>query len=450
MAETYQYIVNRSRDFITLINRDYRYEIVNDSYCSAIERSRDEILNRTVAEVWGTDRFEDAIKPRLDACFRGEEVHFVEEFRFGSVRKSLHVSLYPYHADAPAEFSPQGPDSAPPSHVLVFSHDITYVAAVESRLERYEYRDRTTGLYNRRSLEEMLVSELERARRAPADTTRALLFVSLHSFKKINQTYGHHIGDLLLENTANRIREAIRSSDMVFRFDGTNLVVLLTSVSHPTDAAVVAQKIADDVGVPYQYKGRVITIDTHIGVSLHPADALEPEPLIQRANSASVEAEERRIPFLFHDATTHERALARMTTLSDLHAAISSGELELYYHPIVQLTEGEPCIAGAEALIRWNHPRRGLLAPDDFIELAEGSRLIAAIDKWALFRSVGTLARWLDQYDLFLTLNVSAHEFRDEFLPDIVRSALTHHPTVPPDRLKLELTERRSMEDPVS
>lgn len=441
MADTYQYIVNRSRDFITLIGRGYRYEIVNDSYCSAIERTRDEILGRTVADVWGEDRFEDAIKPRLDECFAGSEVHFVDEFRFGSVRKSLHVSFYPYRDDD---------DPGAPTHALVFSHDITYLAEVESRLARYEYRDHTTGLYNRRSLEEMLVAEIDRARRASEPVTKALLFVSVRSFKRINQSFGHHIGDLLLENTANRISEAIRSSDVVFRFDGTNLVVLLTTISHPADAAVVAQKIADDVGVPYRYKQRVITIESHIGISLFPTDAEEAESLILLANSSSIEAEERGFTFLFHDRSTHEQAISRMHTLSDLHAAISQDALELFYHPIVSLEDDLPRIVGAEALTRWNHPTRGLLEPEEFIELAEGSRLIAAIDKWALFRAVGHLERWLERWDLFLSINVSAHEFKDEFLPDIVRSALRLHPTVNPDRLKLELTERRSMADPVS
>lgn len=445
MADTYQYIVNQSRDFITLINRDYRYEIVNDSYCRAIERPREEILQRSVAEVWGADRFEEAIKPRLDECFNGNEVHFMDEFRFGAVRKNLHVSFYPYDENA----RPGQPNQTT-THVLVFSHDITYVAEIETRLARYEYRDRITGLYNRRSLEEMLASEIDRARRSPSPVNKALLFVSLRSFKKINQTFGHHIGDLLLENTANRIKEAIRSSDVVFRFDGTNLVVLLTQMTRPTDAAVVARKIADDVGVPYQYKGRVISIDSYIGISLYPDDAEEEETLVQRANSSSIEAEERGLPFLFYDRQTHEEAVARMTTMSDLHAAISTSALELYYHPIIRIAGDTACIAGAEALIRWNHPDRGLLAPDDFIELAEGSRLIAAIDKWALFRAVAQLSEWNRSYDLFISINVSAHEFKDEFLPDIVRSALHQHPEVSPDRLKLELTERRSMENPDS
>lgn len=442
MSEAYRYIVNRSRDFITLIDREYRYVLVNDAYCQAIERARSEILNRTVMEVWGEERFTESIKPQIDECLAGNEVHFVDEFRFGAVRKSLHVSFYPY-ADEQAESA----SDQPPSHVLVFSHDITRLADVESRLAHFEYRDRTTGLLNRRALEETLRGELERANRTH-DRTVALLFVSLHSFKAINQTHGHHIGDLLLENTGNRIREAIRSSDQLFRFDGTNLVVLLPRVARATDAAMVAQKIADDVGVPYQYRGKVITITSHIGISLAPDDADNPDALIQRANSTSVEAEERGFQFLFYDRRTHDRALDRMTRLSDLHEAIASQQLELCYHPILRVDGDRPKIVGAEALIRWNHPDRGLLVPDEFMEIAEDSRLIVAIDKWALFRTVRDLAGWLPDFDLFLSMNVSAQEFNDEELPEIVASALEQYPEVESGRLKIELTERRSMQDP--
>jgi diguanylate cyclase (GGDEF)-like protein/PAS domain S-box-containing protein len=448
MGDTaYHYIVNHSRDFITLIDNRYVYELVNDAYCSAIGLPREQIVGKSVAEVWGEERFKQNIRPRIDQCLNGEEVHFVEEFRFGSVRKSLHVSFYPYVSDSPGSVTPS---SHPPTHVLVFSHDISHLADIETRLAHYEYRDRTTGLFNRKFLEEKLTSDVEQALRTPRPTTRALLFVTVRSFKKINQRFGHHIGDLLLENTANRIKDAIRASDTVFRFDGTNLVVYLSSISQVTDAAMVARKISDDVGVPYQFRGSVISIECHIGIALFPDDARASESLIQQANSASVQAEEQGLAFLFHDKKTHEQAVARMETLSDLHAAISMSELELYYHPIVGIQDQRCVIVGAEALIRWNHPERGLLAPDQFIELADGSRLIAAIDKWALFRSVSQLAQWSERYQLFLSMNVSAHEFRDEYLPEIVSSALAKNPGLDPRLLKIELTERRSMEDPVS
>jgi len=438
MGETYEYIVNRSDDFITLIGRDYRYKIVNNSYCKAMELPRERILGKSVAEVWGEDRFQAGIKARLDSCLNGEEVHYVDQFRFGSVQKNLHVSFYPYSDEAGDEIT----------HVLVFSHDITKLAEVETRLARFEFRDHMTGLLNRRSLEEMLGSELEKYRRQPESDPRALLFITLKSFKKINQTYGHSIGDLLLENTANRVAECIRTTDLVFRFDGTNLVVLLTSINRPTGAAMVAQKIADSVGVPYRYRDDVLTIESFIGISICPDDGEEVDELVQLANSASIEAEEQSFPFLFHDLNRHRQAVSRMTIRSELQRAFAADQLELHYQPILSLGPGGPKMVGAEALIRWNHPLRGLIEPDDFLDIAEESRLIEAIDKWALFRLCAQLSEW-DQFpELFATLNMSASEFSDEYLPEIVRTALAEHPGVDPTRLRLELTERRCMNDP--
>jgi diguanylate cyclase (GGDEF)-like protein len=446
MAGTYEYIVNRSRDFITLINRDYHYEIVNDAYCEAVALTRNELVGMHASDVWGAQRFEETIKPKLDECFSGTEVHFVDHFRFGSMRKSLHSSFYPYNKETGE--SPTTSDRV--THVLTFSHDITYLSEIETRLTRYEYRDQTTGLYNRRSLEEMLVVELNKARRTPADSRRVLMFVSLKNFKRVNQTYGHHIGDLLLEHTVNRIRDVVRTTDIIFRFSGAVLAVLLTSISKSIDAAVVAQKIGDEVAVPYQYQGSVITIESYMGIAVFPDDGADAETLIQRANSSSVDAEEQNTLFLFYDAEMHARAVTRMTVMSDLHSAIANGQLEIYYHPIVDITGEEPQVVGAEALIRWNHPDRGLVEPDGFIDIAEGTRLIAAIDKWALFHVTEELAVWVKKYDLFISINVSAHEFSDQFLPDVVRSALELHPALDPSRVRLELTERRSMDNPES
>ncbi|MEE8442088.1 MAG: EAL domain-containing protein [Spirochaetia bacterium] len=438
MGETYEHIVNRSDDFITLIGRDYRYQIVNDSYCKAMERSRDGILGRSVAEVWGEDRFQSDIKSRLDDCLSGNEVHYVDQFRFGAVQKNLHVSFYPYSDGADDQIT----------HVLVFSHDITRLAEVESRLARFEFRDPMTGLLNRRSLEEMMHAELEKLHRQPGSGPRALLFITLKNFQKINQSYGHHIGDLLLENTANRVSECIRTTDLVFRFDGTDLVVLLTSITRATGAGMVAQKIADSIGVPYRYRDAVITIESFIGISICPDDGEDVDQLIQLSNSASVEAEEQSFPFLFHDLKRHRLAVSRMTVRSELQHAFAADQFELHYQPILKLGSDGPKPVGVEALIRWNHPQRGIVEPDDFLDIAEESRLIAAIDKWALFRLCSQLSEWDEFPQLFGTLNVSASEFSDEYLPEVVRTALAEHPGLDPVRLRLELTERRCMDDP--
>ena len=123
-------------------------------------------------------------------------------------------------------------------------------------------------------------------------------------------------------------------------------------------------------------------------------------------------------------------------------------QLMLFYQPLISLARNK--VVGAEALARWNHPDRGLVEPDQFIQVAEGTRMIAAIDKWALFRVTAQVAEWMARYDLFVSMNVSAHEFSDEFLPDVVSSALELHKGLDPSRIRIELTERRSMDNPDS
>ncbi|MCK4515162.1 MAG: EAL domain-containing protein, partial [Spirochaetaceae bacterium] len=144
----------------------------------------------------------------------------------------------------------------------------------------------------------------------------------------------------------------------------------------------------------------------------------------------------------------HRQAVSRMTIRSELQHAFTADQFELHYQPIFQLGPGDPKPVGVEALIRWNLPQRGLVEPDDFLDIAEESRLIEAIDKWALFRLCTQLSEWDEFPELFATLNMSASEFSDEYLPEIVRAALAEHPGLDPSRLRLELTERRCMDDP--
>lgn len=439
MSDTYEFIVNQSRDFITLIDREYRYAFVNDAYAKTLGKRRDEILDKKVWELWGEDRFENSIREKIDRCLSGEEVHYVEDFRFGSHSRSMHVSFYPY-----------GDRADEVSHVLVFSHDITRLSEIEGKLADYEYRDPLTGLYNRRSLQELLSKELDRAKRSKDEGLRGVVFVSLKNFKEINRSLGHEIGDLLLEHSANRLKETVRSSDMLFRFDGANLVILLTRIARETDLALVAQKLFDAVAVPYTYHGEVIHIYAYLGVSLFPQDGEDAEGLIRCANSASVEAENQGRPFLIYDHELHSAAVQRMTLVSELQRAFEGQQLELHFQPIYNVSGKDPQLVGAEALIRWNHPAQGLLSPGAFIELAEQSGLISLIDKWALYRIVSYLQEWKVEAPFFISMNMSAAEMKDEYLPEIVQGALTEFGPVDPALLKLELTETLGMEDPAT
>jgi len=431
--DAYEYIVNVSKDFITLINRDYVYEIVNDSYCEEMGRNREEILNRSVAEIWGKDKFEDFLKQHLDKCFAGQEVHYIDTFKFGPFDKYMHVSYYPYREN----------DTI--THAAVFSHDITSVGEIESKLTNYEYRDPITGLFNRRSLDVILDKEIEKAKRSKYEKLRAVLFISLENLAKVNQVYGHEIGDLLLENSGLRIRRTLRSSDYVFRFAGSELAAILSNITKNTDAGKVAQKIFNNVSVPYRFKGTDINIRCHIGIAVYPDDGGDKGEIVQKAASALAEAKKRKMDFLLFDASLHEQAVARLSLESEIAKAFEKGQFELHYQPVVD-TSGK--IHGAEALIRWNHPERGLIPPMDFIPIAEETGLIIPIGRWALFAACRQIANWMKKHKLYVSINLSAKEFSDSTLLEAIQKAIKQSQDFDPAYLKLEITETKCMDDP--
>lgn len=431
--DAYEYIVNISKDFITLINRDYVYEIVNDSYCTEMGQSREEIINRSVAEIWGKEKFENSLKRYLNQCFEGQEVHYIDTFKFGPFEKYMHVSYYPYRENDEI------------THVAVFSHDITSVGEIESKLTNYEYRDPVTGLFNRRSLDVVLDKEIEKAKRSKYEKLRAVLFVSLENLAKVNQVYGHEIGDLLLENSGLRIRRTLRRSDYVFRFAGSELSVILTNIAKNTDAGKVAQKIYNNVAVPYRFKETDINITCHIGIALYPEDGADKRTIVQKATSALAEAKKRNMDFLLFDASLHEQAVSRLKLESEIAKAFEKGQFELHYQPVVD-TNGK--IHGAEALIRWNHPERGYIPPMDFIPIAEETGLIIPIGRWALFTACRQISTWMKKHKLYVSINLSAKEFSDSTLLEAIQKAIKQSQDFDPAYLKLEITETKCMDDP--
>ena len=433
-GERFKFIVNRSPDFIGLINADYVYEFANDSYCSAVERPYDEVVGHSVEEILGSDKFATNLKSVLDRCFSGEVVEYIDVFRIGDIDKHMHVTYFPYSED----------DDGRP-YALVFSHDITRLTEIETRLTRYEFVDPLTGLLNRRSLNVILDKEIYRGQRSNEEVYHALVFISLRDFASIHQSYGPDFADILLENTGLRVKQTVREGDYVFRFDGTDLSVLLTDIKQAADAAIVAEKIHDAISLPYSYKGIDVRLLSVIGVAIYPTDSPDSYSLIRNANSAVAEATKLRLPYLLYDREMHEKAIARVTLKTELQHAFESREFVLHYQPFV---DRDGVIAGAEALIRWNHPERGLLYPGAFIGVAEETRLISAIDKWALFEVCRELVRFEEVPGFFISINISARDLLDEYLVEAAQQALAVAGNNSPERLKLELTESISMDDP--
>jgi diguanylate cyclase (GGDEF)-like protein/PAS domain S-box-containing protein len=431
MPDKYEYIVNRSKDFITLINRDFVYEIVNDTYCEIIGKPREEVLNRAVTEIWGDERFEETIRPFLERCFAGENVHYVERFKFGLEQRYMHVSYYPYSEDG-GEIT----------HALVFSHDITRLGEIEARLMNYEYRDPLTGLFNRKSLEILLDMELEKAKRARTERLRALLFIGIENLTEISRVHGHSIGNVLLENTGLRIKEAVRNSDFVFRFEGNELVVILSSLANDTDAAKVATKIVETVSTPYRYRENDVAVTCRIGIALFPNDADDRPGLIRSAVAALNEAVKRNTDFMLFDPGLHDRAIQRIALEGRLRHAFEEDQFELYYQPIIAAS-GK--VEGAEALIRWNLPGQGVVAPGEFLPIASQSGLLAAIGRWAIFSAVRQVARIRGEHPIYITVNLTASDFESDELPQVLAAALRQSGDVDPSLIKLEITESDCM-----
>ena len=434
MIEKYKYIVDTSRDFITLINRDYIYEVVNPAYEKVIQKTKDEILNHSVSELWGDEIFKKTLKDYLDRCFSGEEVHYVESFKFGIEVRYMHVSYYPYREN--------GEDV---SHALVFTHDITKMGKIESKLINYEYRDPLTGLFNRNSLDIILDMELEKAKRSRTEKLRAVLFIDIVNYKDVSRKFGHEIGNILLENTGLRIKECLRESDFTFSYQGSELVVFLSGISSRIDAARVADKISSSITNPYQHQKYSIKLKSVIGISVFPDDGKDKRVLMKKAVAAAEASVGTGKAYMYYDERLYDQSVERLNMEAELTAAFHNHEFELYYQPIVS-REGK--ILGAEALIRWNHRERGLVSPIDFIPVAEDTGLIEEIGKWVIFSATRQLSDWVKKYDVYVSLNLCAREFGNRELVEIVKNALAAAGDLDTRYLKLEITESEGIKNP--
>ncbi len=434
MKNKYEYIVNTSKDFITLINKNYIYELVNLSYEKIIGKPKSEILHHSVSEVWGKDIFNSKLKNFIDKCFRGEEVHYIDKFKFGLEIRYVHVSYYPYRNE-----------KSEITHALVFSHDITQLGKIESKLINYEYRDPLTGLFNRKSMDIILEMELEQAKRSATENLRAVLFIDIYNLKDINQKFGFEIGKMLLENTGLRIRETLRDSDFTFCFMGTELAVILTHLSKKTDAAKVASKLINAIEDPYHHNLHSIKIKSRIGISIFPNDGNTNSELINKAVSASRDAGIKNSSYMLFDEELNKESIRKLNMESELSAAFQNNEFILYYQPIVNSSGN---IKGAEALIRWNQSKTGMISPIDFIPLAEDTGLIEEIGKWVIFTATRQLEEWTKNHDIYVSLNLCAREFANKELSSIINNALDSAGNLNPKFLKLEITESEGIKNP--
>jgi diguanylate cyclase (GGDEF)-like protein/PAS domain S-box-containing protein len=322
--------------------------------------------------------------------------------------------------------------------VIVF-RDVSAAHATALQIAHSAQHDFLTGLPNRLLLNDRIDQAILMAQRSTAQV--ALLFLDLDGFKHINDSLGHPIGDKLLQSIAKRLVSCVRGADTVSRQGGDEFIVLLSEVQHPEAAAVMATRILRAVARVHSVDQHDLHITTSIGVSSYPDDGLNAETLIKNADTAMYQAKENgRQSFRFFKPAMNARAVERQSIEESLRRALQRKEFTLHYQPLVCLRTN--AIVGAEALIRWTHPTRGLLSPGQFIPIAEECGLILPIGRWVLREACEQARAWLDAGlpAITMSVNVSAMEFGDEGFLEGLFSVLADT-RLDSTCLELELTE---------
>ena len=418
-------------DAVVMLDREWRFTFINGTAERLLHCPRDEVLGMNIWE-----RFPEAV---------GGTYH-TEYHR--AVRENCSVSFVEHYA--PLELWTEIRAYPSEEGLAIYFLDISERKASEAKIHALAYYDKLTGLPNR----ELLVTHLEQAIAAnrAGERYRALLIIDLDNFKSINDTRGHDKGDLLLKMVAQRVGACVGAADIVARFGGDEFVILLDDLG--TERALALQRAslaADQLLACFEGGFDIAGIDQYstasIGITLFDGEPVSPDELLQRADLAMYQAKAAgRNAFALYSPELQSRLRDRVALEADLRQGLSSGHFLLHYQP---LAEVDGRMTGVEALVRWNHPTRGLVPPNDFIAPAEESGLILPLGQWVMRTACELLARWAASpatAHLTMAVNVSAHQLhRPDFVMQV--KGVLAATGAPPERLKLELTESLLVND---
>jgi diguanylate cyclase (GGDEF)-like protein/PAS domain S-box-containing protein len=428
----YRGLVENMHEYLADVAPDGTIQAANRALCGATGFPESELVGMSVFELLHP---EDVLAARkqYDGLLRGRTPIRHWEHR---LRKKdggfVHVAT---NADPVCE-----PDGTIISIAQV-SFDLTARKDAEATIRRLAYYDTLTGLPNRTMLLDHLTRAIERSGNAQQPLTLAVM--NIDQFKDINNTLGHDHGDLVLQQLATRVIGLLRDSDLVARLGDDQFAVLLSDTDLE-GALRVGEKIREALATPFAVGTLSLTIEVSVGLALFPEHATTADALVQRAHVAMYTAKRTRSGRAVYSSDRDFFRPRRLALMSELRYAIEHNELSLFFQPRVTMRTGR--VTGVEALVRWRHPQRGIIAPDEFIPLAEHSGLIKPLTQWVLAAARDQALRWRDAgHRLTVAVNLSARTLHDPTLPPFVQSLLTDGPR---PWLELEITESTIMADP--
>jgi diguanylate cyclase (GGDEF)-like protein/PAS domain S-box-containing protein len=426
--ERFEKIFQASPDAIVISRlSDGRYLEVNQRWLELFGYEREEIIGRTSLDmgIWA----DPAERPRFveQIVAHGALQGFETRFR----KKS--------GAIIDAVLSADVIDIEGEAHLIVPIMDITDRKYAEERIQQLATRDALTGLPNRLLLNDRLTLGINQAQRH--GSSLALLFIDLDRFKYINDSLGHVIGDAFLRSVAERLSGIMRQGDTLARIGGDEFVVLLENIAAMEDAAgQVARKILNCFAEPFSVEGHTLSCSCSIGISVFPSDATDPQTLIRDADTAMYNVKEGgRGSYRYFSAEMNTRMQERLQLEIGLRQAIAERQFELAYQPKVNIESGE--VVGLEALLRWRHPERGVVAPGQFIAVAEDTGLIVEIGRWVLEEVCRQLREWRDRgvSPMPVAVNLSVRQFTPALVGEISTAMVAHG--VAPGQIEVEITE---------
>ena len=409
-----------------------RFLLVNRAFEAMLDLSQSDLLGKTTFDIYRNKAAElidngDSETLRSSAGADYSEYEVETSMRGARIHATNRMVIRDAAGDA--------------KYLIAVIEDVTERKKTEERIAFMAHHDPLTGLANRAAVTQKIEDAAARHRRRGDPFT--VLLMDLDRFKNVNDTLGHSAGDTLLREAAGRLKTFLRETDVLARLGGDEFAVIQAGETNQREAAgTLADRLIDVIGRPFDIDGTEVNIGTSIGIAMAPEHGTDPDSLLKMADMALYSAKSGgRNGYRFFDPEMGAAVNARHTLDNELRRAVQQDELELHYQPIIDAKTRRIC--AAEALLRWRHPTKGLIFPDQFIPLAQETGVIAQIGEWVVRAACADAAQWPD--DVKVAVNLSPVQFRNANLADVVIDALAKS-GLPPQRLELEITETALIE----